>query len=318
MQGVSTAAAPSRQHPCTDPTADMPKKRHLTACIRGYLPTFAARMNLVADIGNSSVKAYLFEGDTLLAQRHEAGHTLLFLSQMHSFVAEAAAAMHAHGNGGTAEVEAAVVSSVVDMPAHATAMLSRLGVPLLHFTALTPTPLTIAYDTPHTLGSDRVAAALGAWAQKPGRPLLIVDAGSCITFDRVTADGTYLGGNIAPGLQARLRAIGDYFPRLPHVEAEGEAPEVGHDTPTAIRAGAVTGMRHEIEGYICHHQAAEPGLCVFLTGGDANHFAIAEKSNIFADPLLVPRGLNYALTHQQRRRHAPNNNDTCNPAYAPS
>ena len=236
-------------------------------------------MNLVIDIGNTTGKFFCFEGDELQAHGSEEGHQLSFLDNIDK------------------DVTAAIVSTVVDLAPEAEARLSALPCPVLRFTATTPTPLRNRYRTPATLGTDRLAAAVGAWAQQPHRPLLVIDAGSCITFDFVTAEGEYLGGNIAPGLHARLRAIGDYFPRLPHVSAEGDVPEVGYDTETAIRAGVITGMRHEIEGYIAAFQKKYAGLLVFLTGGDEFHLDDSVKSCIFADHFIVPRGLNHILRH---------------------
>lgn len=114
-----------------------------------------------------------------------------------------------------------------------------------------------------------------------------------------------MGGNIAPGLHARLRAIGDYFPRLPHVEAEGDTPELGYDTETAIRAGAIKGMKHEIEGYIAAFRKKYADLLVFLTGGDDFLFDNTAKSRIFADHFIVPRGLNHILCHNQHLTNSP-------------
>ncbi|MBR1682850.1 MAG: type III pantothenate kinase [Bacteroidaceae bacterium] len=237
-------------------------------------------MNLVIDIGNTTGKYFCFEGDELQAHGSEEGHALTFLSRF------------------ATGVSAAIVSSVVDLPAEAEARLQALPYPVVRFTPATPVPLQNCYLTPATLGSDRLAAAVGAWAQQPGRPLLIIDAGSCITFDFVTAEGEYLGGNIAPGIHARLRAIGDYFPRLPHVAVEGDVPEMGYDTETAIRAGVIEGMKHEIEGYIAAFRKKYADLLVFLTGGDDFRFDESLKNLIFADHFIVPRGLNYILAHQ--------------------
>ena len=179
----------------------------------------------------------------------------------------------------------------------------------MQFNAQTPVPIRNNYRTPQTLGSDRLAAAIGAWSQHPAHPLLIIDAGSCITFDFVSADGAYEGGNIAPGLHARLRAIDDYFPRLPLVEAEGETPELGYDTETAIRSGIIEGMKHEIEGYIHHFKAKYPQLLVFLTGGDELNFVETIKSGIFADQFLVPRGLNHVLSHNMALKKSKNESE---------
>jgi type III pantothenate kinase len=234
-------------------------------------------MNLVIDIGNTTGKYFCFEGEELLAHGSEEGHALNFLAHIGQ------------------DAAAAIVSTVVDLAPEAEERLRALPCPVLRFTAATPTPLTNRYRTPATLGTDRLAAAVGAWAQQPHRPLLVIDAGSCITFDFVTAEGEYVGGNIAPGMHARLRAIDDYFPRLPLVEPEGPTPELGYDTQTAIRAGVIKGMRHEIEGYIHHFKAKYPQLLVFLTGGDAKRLAITQTSRTFADDFLVPKGLNATL-----------------------
>ncbi len=237
-------------------------------------------MNLVIDIGNTTSKYFCFEDDELISEGREEGHELSFLSLLP-----------------VQTTDAVIVSSVIDLPAVAEERLNSLTSVILRFTALTPTPLKNCYRTPATLGSDRLAAAVGAWVKHPNLPLLIIDAGSCITFDFVTAKGEYIGGNIAPGLHARLQAIGDYFPRLPLVSAEGDIPDVGYDTETAIRAGVIQGMRHEIDGYIASFRKKYPSLLVLLTGGDEILFATNEKERIFADHFMVPRGLNHILRH---------------------
>lgn len=248
-------------------------------------------MKLILDIGNTVSKFFLFDSDVLKGHGSELGHSLDIIPRLLEGKAP-----------GFDEVvcpEAAIISSVVDLSEEAEANLRLLPCPVIRFSAETPAPLRNEYRTPHTLGTDRLAAAVGAWSRFPGQPLLIIDAGSCITFDFVSADGAYVGGNIAPGLHARLRAIDDYFPRLPLVEAQGPTPELGYDTETAIRAGVIEGMRHEIEGYIHHFKAKYPQLLVFLTGGDELNFVDTIKSGIFADQFLVPRGLNHILCHNK-------------------
>ena len=236
-------------------------------------------MNLILDIGNTVSKYYFFDGDMLESHGRQLGHTLEFIDHL------------------SVLPEAVIVSSVVDLSEEAEQRLQALPCPVERFTAETPIPLANRYRTPSTLGTDRLAAAIGAWTQHPHHPLLIIDAGSCITFDFVTQAGEYVGGNIAPGLHARLQAIGDYFPRLPLVEAEGDVPELGYDTETAIRAGVIEGLKHEIEGYIQHFSAKYPDLLVFLTGGDDFRFDKTSRCPIFADKFLVPHGLNAVLRH---------------------
>ena len=247
-------------------------------------------MNLIIDIGNTISKYFVFDGEILREHGSEVGHSLEFL---HKWSGDPSNLRE------MTSPEAAIVSSVVDLSEEAEANLQALPCPVIRFSSETPIPIRNEYRTPHTLGTDRLAAAIGAWAQQPGRPLLIIDAGSCITFDFVAPEGAYVGGNIAPGLHARLQAIGEFFPRLPYVEAEGHVPELGYDTETAIRSGVIEGMKHEIEGYIHCFKAKYPQLLVFLTGGDELNFVDTIKSGIFADQFLVPRGLNHILRHNK-------------------
>lgn len=243
-------------------------------------------MDLTIDIGNTACKYFLFEDGQIVAHGSEMGHNLSGLLDWLD---------------GTLP-QRAIICSVVDLPQEARESINALPCPVLHFNHTTPVPIKNCYRTPTTLGLDRLAAAVGAWAQHQGKPLLIIDAGSCITFDFVSPQGEYLGGNIAPGLHARLQSIGDYFPRLPLVDAEGDVPALGYDTTTAIRAGAIEGIRHEIEGYIHHFRQKYEDLLVFLTGGDHFCFDETTKSIIFADQFLVARGLHCILGYTQTKK----------------
>ena len=144
---------------------------------------------------------------------------------------------------------------------------------------------------PAGLGSDRVAADIGARSLCPGHTLLIVDAGTCLTFDVIGADGKVLGGSISPGVNLRLKAMHEHTAALPLLDANGEHPVLGYDTPTAMRGGAVNGMRWEIEGYIRTIRAQYPDLHVFMTGGDRTGFSEDLQSIVTYDPLLVQKGL---------------------------
>lgn len=159
----------------------------------------------------------------------------------------------------------------------------------------TPVPIKLEYRTPHTLGSDRLAAAVGAMNEAPGRNILIVDAGSAITIDFVDSNGTFRGGNISPGVKMRLEALHKFTERLPFIDKEGDTPTIGYDTNTAIRSGVIHGICHEIDGYITDFKNKYPDLLVFLTGGDEKTLINKIKSHIFADRFLVAKGLNYIL-----------------------
>ncbi|MBR3615373.1 MAG: type III pantothenate kinase [Bacteroidaceae bacterium] len=236
-------------------------------------------MNLIVDIGNNSSKYYLFNGKQLVLHSRRNNGTSGILSEWNKEF----------------EIEKVIVSSVIDLDDAARKEFGILGCPVLWFNSGTPTPLSIDYSTPHTLGSDRLAAATGAWNEAPGHDMLVIDCGSAITIDFVDRCGHYRGGNISPGIKMRLMALHDYTSRLPLIEKEGETPVMGHDTETAIRSGVIRGICHEIEGYITEYREKYGDVLVFLTGGDEKSLKNSIKSSIFADKYLVAKGLNCIL-----------------------
>ena len=165
----------------------------------------------------------------------------------------------------------------------------------LVYTREMPVPVRIAYRTPRTLGLDRVAAAVGAWTLAPGKASLIVDMGTAITYDYLSEDGVYRGGNIAPGIWLRFKALHENTAALPMVEAREDFPSMGTDTETAIRAGVMQGIRYELEGYRRQYARPDRPLLTFLTGGDTIYFDKTSENGIFARPNLVLTGLNRIL-----------------------
>jgi len=190
-----------------------------------------------------------------------------------------------------------MVSSTIPLTDEAMRKIRALPFPVKQLTPDTPLPITNLYHTPQTLGPDRLASVIGAWSMHPGNDLLVIDAGTCITYDFIDHLGRYHGGNISPGATMRLRAMHEQTARLPLVKREGDRPQVGYDTETALRTGALLGMKLEIEGYIRLFQQKYPHLLVFLTGGDARNLDISENFRIFADDFLVPRGLNEVISY---------------------
>ena len=238
-------------------------------------------MKLIIDIGNTVAKLVAFDGDEPVEEVRTSNESLAALG--------AFAAKYAFTHG--------IVGAVREITPQAEERLQALHIPLLRFTSSTPVPITNRSRTPQTLGSDRLAAAVGARSLKPGKDLLIIDAGTCVTYEVIDALGNYWGGNIAPGMHMRLRALHEFTAKLPLVEAEGAVPGMGYDTDTAIRSGVLRGMKYEIEGYIRSMRAKYPKLLVFLTGGDKINFDTTIKSIIFADKFIVPRGLNKILDY---------------------
>ena len=170
-----------------------------------------------------------------------------------------------------------------------------------------PSGITLGYRTPATLGADRLAAVMGAQSLLPHRTVFVIDAGTCITFDLLLSNGHYLGGNISPGLDMRLRAMHEFTARLPLISAEGENPDYGYDTITALRSGAKKWHSSRNHGLSCTSACRTPGCLRFFNGGQPFRLsafpqkvatlqmksdAIATDNRIFADEYLVARGLN--------------------------
>lgn len=227
-------------------------------------------MILLADFGNTRVKAAVLENGRL---------------------------RHVDSIEGL-DVEGGMWCSVHQLDPDVVEWLHEHG--MTQLTASTPIPIKNAYSSPQTLGMDRLAAAIGAWSLKPGHDLLVVDAGTAITYDFVSAGGVYQGGNIAPGIGLRLRALHEFTGSLPLVDAQGDAPLFGTDTVTAIRSGVLNGVRKELDGYLTELEDIYPSVLVFLTGGDAEFFDIKAKSTTFAVPDLVLRGLARILEYNEK------------------
>ncbi|MCA8833033.1 type III pantothenate kinase [Hymenobacter pini] len=240
---------------------------------------------LALDIGNTAVKVGFFEADALVEA--VAGQTT---EQVLAAVARF-------------RPEHVVVASVAE-PTQTWAGQLRSLVPgaVLEFApATTPLPIRNAYATPHTLGADRLAAAVGAAWLLPGRPVVIVDAGTALKCDLVTPDGTFQGGSIAPGLAMRFRALHTFTGRLPLVEKPADEtadiPLTGTDTQGAIQSGALNGAVAEVRGMLAEYEAQYPSLAVVLAGGDAPFFRTRLKRPIFVVPELVLLGLHRILVH---------------------
>ena len=160
-------------------------------------------------------------------------------------------------------------------------------------------PFENFYETPETLGKDRVAAVAGAQTLFPGKSLLVIDAGTAITYDFLFEGKEYLGGNIAPGLKMRLKSLNTFTDRLPLVEINPEAEFPAKNTFDAIASGAFTGMIFEIEGYMefCRQKWGE--IKTIITGGDSLYFGKKLKKTIFVNQNLVLLGLNRILEYNE-------------------
>ena len=197
-------------------------------------------------------------------------------------------------------IDGAMMCSTIDVNEKMLEAFLQLNCPIHEILSWqTPIPVENLYSTPQTLGMDRLAAVVGAFALHPNNDILVIDNGTAITYDFVNASGQYLGGNISPGVALRFKALHSFTARLPLVEEEGEKPPFGISTSTAIRCGVLDGVRHEIEGTINEMIVKYPNLLVFLTGGHGFDFDVSLKKRIFADKLLVLKGLDRILRYIQ-------------------
>ena len=159
-------------------------------------------------------------------------------------------------------------------------------------------PINNLYATPKTLGTDRIIAIIAACSYCPGMPVLVIDAGTAITFDFADAEGNYCGGGISPGVNMRFRALDEFTARLPLVEAAIAPKLVGDSTETSIRSGVVNGTLAEVQGIIDRYRATYgTDLQVFLTGGDQYLFENQLKNVNFAASNLVLEGIKQSIQH---------------------
>ena len=238
-------------------------------------------LNLTIDQGNSSAKIAVWDGSELVDQEESKQLTPQQLQSVtERFRPERALCCSVTGNG--KKIARLLISQ---------------GVKAREVSHDMPMPLKIDYATPHTLGEDRIAAAVGAWSLFPGENSLVVDMGTAVTYDVVTADGHYAGGNIAPGVGMRLRARRSFTARLPEVNGYGETPDFGHDTMTAMRAGAVRGVAGEIKYYL---GLLPPATRVVLTGGWSKRVGELLDFPFTTDPCLVTKGLLSILLYNEK------------------
>lgn len=242
-------------------------------------------MNLLIDIGNTSAK--LAVADMPSAPIFTMGVGIVHFERHHEPWADTFARLT-----NAFPIDSVRISTVAGEDNALKEALGALSIPVYWLTASTPCPIKPIAEVNPALGADRWAADIGALAQDAAHTLLIIDAGTCITYDVISRDGRFLGGAISPGVQLRLKAMHEHTALLPLFEAEEEAVLLGYDTRTSMLSSAVNGSRFEIEGYIRHFFQEYPDLHVFITGGNSFHFSSDILCPVTHDPYLVFRGLN--------------------------
>lgn len=237
-------------------------------------------MNLAIDIGNQYTKLAIFDGSELL---HSAAYKKFRVKDLESLFEEYI-------------ITHSILSDVSGDTIKTEAFL-REHTKLLILTHDTPVPIINKYDTPRTLGLDRIAAVCGAQAMFPGQHVLVIDAGTCITYEYLNDQGEYLGGGISPGLRIRFKSLHRYTGKLPKLKKQPIEHLIGTSTEASMLSGVLNGTAAEINGIVERYVEMFPEIKVLITGGDAGFFESYLKSDIFAVPNLVLKGLNQILAH---------------------
>lgn len=241
---------------------------------------FISAMNLIIDVGNTQIKFAVFDGDVLkekiAVNKEQAFQSLKKLKQSYSNITKA------------------IISSTADVPKAITEDLSNIN--LVEFSHSSQLNFTNAYQTPETLGLDRIALMAAAADKFPGQNVLVIDAGTCITYDFIDKNLVYQGGAISPGLQMRYKALHAFTGKLPLIQdIYHPSSYIGKTTDEAMQVGVFKSICHEIDAYIEDYNADYEDLTVVLTGGDYNLLSASIKNSIFATSNFLLKGLNKIL-----------------------
>lgn len=239
-------------------------------------------LKLVVDIGNTFTKIAIFSGDEIIdLQTTEKINTEYLRSTIIKYP----------------EISSSILSSVALHDIRLNEFLVQQGF-FIELSHNTPVPFINKYGTPDTLGKDRIAIASAAVNLYPNENVLIIDTGTSITYDIVNSDKEYLGGGISPGLNMRFKALHNLTYRLPLIQipsAETNINLVGDSTESSILSGVVVGVKAEVENIITQYSSMFSPLKIIISGGDYKYFEKLVKSNIFASPNIVVRGLKNIL-----------------------
>lgn len=242
-------------------------------------------MNLIVDAGNTYVKVAVFQEDKMLA--HESFKKELFQKKIEKILQEYTA------------IDKMITSSVTKFSDATKEFLKKLPIEVHKLTHNTKVPFQNKYTTPKTLGVDRIALIVAAVTQYPKQNVLVIDAGTCITYDFKTKKEVYLGGGISPGIQLRYKSLNLLTANLPLLETKMPKNYIGDSTENAIHSGVSVGVITEIDGIIDRYKEQFEHLTVILTGGDTNFLAKRLKNTIFANSKFLLQGLNNVLEYNR-------------------
>ncbi len=242
-------------------------------------------MNLIIDCGNTLTKLAVFEQSELISMKSCPKSDT---DQLKAFIKK---------NKGISSV---IISSVIKYP-YAIKKYLDDNFYFLELNENVPLPIKNKYKTPQTLGKDRLAAVTGANYLYPGENLLVISAGTCITYDFITSKKEYLGGSISPGLSIRYKSLHNFTEKLPLVKNRNFNKLTGQTTEESVLSGVINGTASEIDGMISKYKDLYKNLKVILGGGDSYFFDKRLKNPIFAVPNVVLIGLNVILNHNVKK-----------------
>ncbi len=241
-------------------------------------------MYLIVDVGNTRVKTAIFKDEKII--KHYIFDKSEIISTIKNIISEY-------------EIKSGIISSVGKLSANDVLELQRI-LNLIELNHQTKVPFVNKYETPKTLGVDRIALVSAGVQKFPNKNVLIIDAGTCITYDFVTKNAEYLGGAISPGIKIRYQALHDYTAKLPLLETQEIENFIGNNTKNSIHSGVINGIINEIEGIIGQYQQKYENLTIVLTGGDMFFLSKQLKSPIFANSNFLLEGLYKILIHNTR------------------
>lgn len=232
-------------------------------------------MDLVIDLGNTNKKLAIFNKGKLIRLKQ---YPFFNLEIIHDFIDR------------YPRISNCIIASVVAYPRSIRNLLCQ-RFQFLELSDLTPLPIVNQYRSKATLGKDRLAAAVAAADRFPGKDILVISAGSCITYDFVNSRKEYQGGSISPGIHMRFQALHTFTGKLPLISFKKNETLIGNTTERSILSGVLHGAIAEIEGIAARYKEQFPGLVIILSGGDAKYFDKRLKISIFAFPNIVIHGL---------------------------
>jgi len=242
-------------------------------------------MNLIVDVGNTYVKFAVFNDADLIYKS--------------SFKLNAFKKQYKSLKKDFPKLKKAIISSVGHLTIEQIEVI-KADLNVIELTSALKFPFKNAYQTPKTLGVDRIALVCASVNQYSNKNVLIIDAGTCITYDFVTVENHYLGGAISPGLRLRYLSLNDLTANLPLLEIKQPKKLIGDTTESSIHSGVVYGVIKEIDGVIDQYQGDYSDLTVILTGGDSKFLSNQLKNTIFAKSNFLLDGLNFILEYNSK------------------